>query len=150
MRPVLGLRSIPPSDILYSDILEIDCKIRTFPFPTAVLQEYDAEPTGISGAKFSMRRLKLLRFINTYRVNTLLLHLHRRFMQQCLNTQASVLAHPYFASVVASCRSAWIIIRNTDAMHQTYPELVNRLGLPWYNVLCAAVSNHSAGVSKPY
>ncbi|KAL5528016.1 hypothetical protein ACEPAF_7152 [Sanghuangporus sanghuang] len=152
LKPILDLRSISPSNIPYSDILELDCKIRTFPFPPAVLQDYDAEPTtDISGDNPSLRRrLKLLRFISTYRVNTLLLHLHRRFMQQCLSSKGSVLAHLYFASVVASCRSAWIIIRNTDSMHGAYPELVNRLGLPWYNVLCAATANFILLERVPY
>ncbi|KAL5484767.1 hypothetical protein ACEPAI_7409 [Sanghuangporus weigelae] len=151
LKPILDLRSIPPSNIPYSDILELDCKIRTFPFPPAVLQDHDAEPTDIpEDNPFLWRRLKLLRFLSTYRVNTLLLHLHRRFMQQCLSSKGSVLAHLYFASVVASCRSAWIIIRNTDSMHRAYPELVNRLGLPWYNVLCAATANFILLERVPY
>lgn len=140
LKPVLDTRAASPSDIVYTDIIELDRKVRNFPFPPIVLQGLESEPIPTTANAPTTLKVNLLRFITAYRTTALLLHLHRRFLQQCLASRNSVLAHPYIASVFATSRSAWVLIRNCDCLHQLYPDLVNRLALPWYNVFCAAVS----------
>lgn len=131
----------------YEEILELDCTMRDFAFPSEFTQEFgliqDSSPTPDIPleARGSVRN-EILRFCTIATIHTTLLHLHRPFFQSCLRQRTSVLDGPHVISVFATMRSACIIIRKLDTMEKAYPRFMSKVTISWYHAFCAAVSSH--------
>ena len=133
---LLRLRS---KNARYEDILQIDSKIRDFPFPADFTRDFNAASEAAANEPPKPLRVEAMRFLSIQCVNNTLLFLHRPYFQICLRQKANVLADPHLPSVFATMRSACILIRNFDAMERAYPSLMAKITYCWYQVFCAAV-----------
>lgn len=135
------LQNLRSKSIRYEDALQIDSKIRDFPFNDDFTLDFTAsnETEIITDNPSKPLRVEVLRFLSIQCVHNTLLFLHRPYFQICLGKQANVLADPHLPSVFATMRSACILIREFEAMEKAYPSLMSKITYSWYQIFCAAV-----------
>ena len=147
MIPVLDcVSATQPSS--YPDILGLDSKIRSFDVP-ARLQMVDSE--GVSSneamqqAMTSCTRdtgeciLDLAAGPTKVPHCTALLHLHRNYVMQALNSPDFTVKHRYAPSVLAVYLSASNVIWTVDTLFSWEPTLSTRFTVFWSNCFSAAV-----------
>ncbi|KIM38235.1 hypothetical protein M413DRAFT_248465 [Hebeloma cylindrosporum] len=119
----------------YSDILDLDRKIRDFDVPLPWRMPMEDEEPSPPPPEVSMYRWLVLSA-----KEIALLNLHRGYFAQALQEMpADLHRHRYLPSVVAIYRSAWRLIHGLAMTWIVIPKFLARVNLAWSHGLSAAV-----------
>ncbi|KAG1765919.1 hypothetical protein EDD22DRAFT_879336 [Suillus occidentalis] len=133
LTPVL-VTAISAQPQLYSDILDVDKKIRDFYIPPT-LNIFNSE--GIT----DIRQLTMQQVLVASGREIVLLQLHRNFFTEALSDfDAFTYRHKYAPSVLATYLSASRLVATLETMLHREPQLSKRFMCFWFNAFSGAVA----------
>lgn len=133
LTPVL-VTAISAQPQLYSDILDVDKKIRDFYIPPT-LNIFNSE-----GIK-DIRQLTMQQVLVASGREIVLLQLHRNFFTEALSDfDAFTYRHKYAPSVLATYLSASRLVATLETMLHREPQLSKRFMCFWFNAFSGAVA----------
>ncbi|KAH8104133.1 fungal-specific transcription factor domain-containing protein [Cristinia sonorae] len=120
-----------PGSVSYDALMELDCKIRTFPIPSRLKVSLEGE----DGHQWSAdSRLAMQQCNTVFMKETNLLYLHRSFFAVAVRDNSlSPLDHMYGPSVIATYRSALRMCVALRGLYLVHPDALARY---WYFWSC--------------
>jgi hypothetical protein len=123
----------------YAVIMEIDRKVREYPFPDVGAPASGTSPPPISEEPLSVAKL-MGRLVMSHSKETLLLYIHRSFFAQAIiENPVNPLKSAYSPSFMAAYRASQTILRTIQQAFQECPSICARFWTVWTFAFSAAI-----------
>ncbi|KAG1816497.1 fungal-specific transcription factor domain-containing protein [Suillus subaureus] len=123
----------------YAVIMEIDRKVREYPFPDVAALASGTSPPPITEEPLSLAK-SMGRLVISHSKETLLLYIHRSFFAQAIiENPVNPLKSAYAPSFLAAYRASQTILRTIQQAFQECPNLCARFWTVWTFAFSAAI-----------
>ncbi|EIN05996.1 hypothetical protein PUNSTDRAFT_145388, partial [Punctularia strigosozonata HHB-11173 SS5] len=141
------IQDTAPSTHVYTNVLEVDNRIRTYPVPDYLKSPYDFPPIGAwSSSPLNATRQYWSGGFRDY----VLLYLHRPYCRDALfNRRGLPLQHQYGPSLLAACSAARRIYARSQAFYRAHPDKAGPLWFVWHSIYMGCVVMAALIVEKP-
>ncbi|KAG1816513.1 uncharacterized protein BJ212DRAFT_1271447 [Suillus subaureus] len=135
----VATRTLTAEAPTYAVIMEIDRKVRDYPFPDVAALASGTSPPPITEEPVSLAK-SMGRLVMSHSKETLLLYIHRSFFAQAIiENPVNPLKSAYAPSFLAAYRASQTILRTIQQAFQECPSLCSRFWTIWTFAFSAAI-----------